>query len=386
MSDDPRASTESLITPLPTPENGVPVPDLALARQRIDSIDDRILDLLAERAEVVGAVRRAKQASGAPALDPEREKALLERLLERGAGRFPKPAILAVFREILSGCVSLQARVTVAYLGPQGTYSHAAARALFGYAPQYIEEATIDGVFESVRRGRAVYGVVPIENSTEGSVAGAIDALIEGGCRIRRELVLPIKHCLLSNVESLSEVRRVYSHPQALAQCRKYLANNLPQAQIVHTASTALAVREAGGDASGAAIGSSLAGEIMGVPVLREGIQDIAFNATRFVMIGKDDAKPTGRDRTTFTFIIADETERGALRRTLGVLEDNGVNMTRIESRPSRDRAWRYVFVIDVEGHREDENVAAALAALETRVQALTVLGSYPRYPDVETK
>ena len=378
MSDAARRSDP--ITPLPVPVAAAP--ELAVARQRIDAIDDRILELLAERAEVVGAVRRAKAASGAPALDPEREKQLLERLLAKGAGQFPKPAILAVFREILSGCVSLQARVTVAYLGPQGTYSHAAARAFFGYAPQYVEETTIDGVFDAVRRGRAVYGVVPLENSTEGSVAGALDALLEGGCRIRRELVLPIRHCLLSNLESLADVRRVYSHPQALAQCRKYLAQNLPHAQVVHTASTALAVREAAGDASGAAIGSALAGEIMGVPALREGIQDIASNATRFVMIGQDDARPTGRDRTTFTFTIADETERGALRRVLGVLEEHGVNMTRIESRPSRDRAWRYVFVIDVEGHREDANVAAALETLDTRVQTLAVLGSYPRYPE----
>lgn len=351
-------------------------------RRRIDSIDGRILDLLAERAEVVGNVAEAKRASGAPAVDPEREKALLESLLARGAGAFPKPAILAVFREILSGCVSLQARVSVAYLGPQGTYSHVAARTFFGYAPAYVEETTIDGVFDAVRRGRAVYGVVPLENSTEGSVAGVLDALLDGGCMIRRELVLPIRHCLLSRAQSVSDIARVYSHSQALAQCRRWLAQNLPQAQVVHTASTAMAVREALGDAEGAAVGSALASEIHGVPVIREGIQDLASNATRFVMIGTTDARPTGRDRTTLAFTIEGDQERGSLRRTLTALEENGVNMTRIESRPSRDRAWHYVFVIDVEGHREDVAVAAALESLRARCPSLVVLGSYPRYPD----
>jgi chorismate mutase/prephenate dehydratase len=356
--------------------------ELRKLRDRIDAIDGGILDLLAERAEVVGAVAEAKRATGTAAVDPEREKALLESLLARGAGAFPRPAILAVFREILSGCVSLQARVTVAYLGPQGTYSHVAARTFFGYAPAYVEETTIDGVFDAVRSGRAAYGVVPLENSTEGSVAGVLDALLEGGCMIRRELVLPISHCLLSRAASVAEIARVYSHSQALAQCRRWLAQNLPQAQVVHTASTAMAVREALGDAAGAAIGSVLASEIHGVPILRERIQDIAGNATRFVMIGAADARPTGRDRTTLAFTIEGDRERGALRRTLEVLDEHGVNMTRIESRPSRDRAWHYVFVVDVEGHREDVAVGAALDALRARCPSLVVLGSYPRYPD----
>lgn len=356
--------------------------DLRQLRARIDGIDERILDLLAERADVVGAVAEAKRGTGTAAVDPEREKALLETLLARGAGSFPKPAILAVFREILSGCVSLQARVSVAYLGPQGTYSHVAARTFFGYAPAYVEETTIDGVFDAVRRGRAVYGVVPLENSTEGSVAGVLDALLEGGCKIRRELVLPIKHCLLSRASTVTGITRVYSHSQALAQCRRWLAQNLPHAQVVHTASTAMAVREALGDAEGAAIASPLASEIHGVPVIRDGIQDLASNATRFVMIGATDARPTGRDRTTLAFTIADDRERGSLRRTLSALEDHGVNLTRIESRPSRDRAWHYVFVIDVEGHREDEVVSAAIESLTARCPTLVVLGSYPRYPD----
>lgn len=362
----------------PAPE---PTLDLAAVRARIDAIDDRLLALLAERAEVVADVAAAKQREGTPALDPEREKALLERILDKGAGRFPKSALLAVYREILSGSVSLQAGVTVAYLGPAGTYSHVAARTFFGYAPRYLEEPTIEGVFEAVRRGRALYGVVPIENSTEGAVTSALDALLEGGVSIRRELILPIQHCLLSSVESLTRIERVYSHPQALAQCRRFLAQNLPSAHVVATTSTAMAVREAAADVGGAAIASELAGELQGLPVLRERIQDLEQNATRFVMVGKHDAKRTGDDRTALAFSFRDDEERGALRRTLAVIEDAGVNMTRIESRPSRSSAWRYVFVVDVEGHREDAHVASALEALRACCERVIVLGSYPRYP-----
>jgi chorismate mutase/prephenate dehydratase len=356
--------------------------DLAKLRARIDDLDDRVLDLLAERAEVVATIGERKREKQIAPINPEREKQVLERLMARGAGRFPREAILAVFQQIISGSVSLQGRVTVAYLGPQGTYSHAAALTFFGYAPAYAEETTIEGVFDAVRRGRAVYGVVPIENSTEGSVNNALDALLEGGCQLRRELVVPVRHCLLSRNTSTASIARVYSHPQALAQCRATLARILPHAQIVHTASTAMAVREASGDAEGAAIASALAGEIHGVPVLREDVHDVATNATRFAMIGREDAPPTGSDRTTFAFTIPDDREKGALRRRLAAIDAQGVNMTRIESRPSRDRAWRYVFVVDVEGHRTDPPVAAALEALGACCEKLTVLGSYPRYPD----
>lgn len=357
-----------------------PAPDLSALRESIDDIDSRLLALLAERADVVANVGAAKAREGAPVLDPEREKALLEKVVAKGAGRFPKDAIVAVYREILSGSVSLQGRVTVAYLGPAGTYSHVAARTLFGYAPRYFEEATIESVFDAVRRKRALYGVVPLENATEGSVTSAVDALLEGGTQIRRELILPITHCLLSHASSLSEITRVYSHPQALAQCRRFLSHNMPQAQVVATTSTSMAVREAASDAAGAAIASALAGELNRVPVLRDGIQDLATNATRFVMIGEHDAKPTGDDKTTLAFWMKGDTERGALRRALESLDDAGVNMTRIESRPTRAEAWRYAFVIDVEGHRSDEHVGRGLEALGARCDRVEVLGSYPRY------
>lgn len=360
-----------------------PAPDLDLAevRRRIDAVDDQLLALLAERAELVAKVAEAKREGGLATVDPERENAILERLLERGAGRFPREAILAVFREIMSASVSLQAAVRVAYLGPAGTFTHLAARKLFGYAPSYLEEATIEGVFEAVIRGRASYGVVPLENSSQGPVAAAIEGLLNGGCVIRREIVIPIVHCLMGRAPGLSQVERVYSHPQALGQCRNWLARALAGAQLVHTSSTAAAVQQARHDPGGAAVGSSLSSELYGLPILAEGIQDHPHNQTRFVMIGHEAARPTGDDRTMLAFSIQDDSQRGSLRRALGCLEEHGVNMTRIESRPSRVEPWRYVFVVEVEGHEKDTELSRALDALRQRCEWVRVLGSYPRYP-----
>lgn len=366
---------------MPEPSTTSSVIPLGDVRRRIDDVDERLLELLAQRAELVAHVAEAKREKGIGTVDPERENAVLKRLLDRGAGRFPREAILAVFREIMSASVSLQATVGVAYLGPAGTFSHLAARTLFGYAPSYVEEATIEGVFDAVARGRASYGVVPLENSSEGSVASAIDGLLAGTSVIRREVILPITHCLMGRVPGLSHVERVYSHPQALAQCRGWLARSLSEAQLVHTNSTAAAVQQARHDPAGAAIGSSLASELYGLPILADGIQDHTHNQTRFVMIGLEAARPTGHDKTTLAFSISDDRRRGSLRRTLSCLDRHGVNMTRIESRPSRIEPWRYVFVIDVEGHAEDAAVARALEALRKKCEWVRVLGSYPRYP-----
>ncbi len=347
-------------------------------RCRIDSIDDQILALLEQRADVVAGISRTKKDAGLPAYDPERERALLDRLAQRGAGRFPRESIVAVYREVMSACLSIQAPVTVAFLGPEGTFTHIAARELFGLAARYTETATIDGVFDAVRREAVTYGVVPIENSTEGSVTYAVDALLEGGLFIRRELVLEVSQCLLSLAPGLSAVARVYSHPQALAQCRAWLAKNLSSAQLVQTSSTAGAAREAAADPAGAAIGSSLAAELSGLPVLRERIQDRAENATRFVLLAREDARRTGDDKTTLSFALRDET--GALRRALETFDAAGINLSRIESRPSRHRAWEYVFLVDVAGHREDELVARAVDQLRAQTEMVCLHGSYPRF------
>lgn len=353
--------------------------DLEDLRLRLDTIDDQILALLERRADVVAGVAHAKKDAGLPAYDPERERAVLDRLAQRGAGRFPRESIVAVYREVMSACLSIQSPLTVAFLGPEGTFTHIAARRVFGLAARYAETATIEGVFDAVRRAAVSYGVAPIENSTEGSVTYAVDALLEGGLFISRELVLEASHCLLSRASGLSAVERVYSHPQAFAQCRGWLAKNLSSAQLVQTSSISGAAREAAADPASAAIGSSLAAELFGLPVLRERIQDRPENATRFVVLSREEAARTGDDKTTLGFALRDSKKPGALRRALEIFDVTGVNLTRIESRPSRHKAWEYVFLVDIAGHREDESVARAVAQLRSQSESVTLLGSYPR-------
>ncbi len=350
---------------------------LGPARSRIDALDDSILQLLEKRIDVarkVGAVKRAAKVEVFH--DPERERDVLERLVRRG-GHFPPEAIRAVFREIMSACLSVEQPLRVAYLGPEGTFSQVAARHLFGLQARYREGATIEAVFEAVQSGDATYGVVPFENSTEGAVSMTSDALLEGDVMIRQEYVLPVSHCLLSRAPTFSAVTAVYSHPQALAQCRNWIAKHLPRAQVVHTASTAAAAREAHADERTAAIGSAIAAELHDVPIKRANIQDRRENATRFVVLAQHDAPATGRDRTTLAFGV--EHHEGALRKVLTVFERAGVNLTRIESRPSRKAAWQYVFLVDVEGHRVDPKVAGALRAAKRLTSFLKLVGSYPR-------
>jgi chorismate mutase / prephenate dehydratase len=351
---------------------------LAAARTEIDALDDEILELLAKRAGVareIGALKRAAEL--AIFHDPERERNVLDRLVAKGGNRFPPTAIRAVFREVMSACLSVEEPLRVGYLGPEGTFSQLAARNLFGLQARYREGATIDAVFDAVKSGDTTYGVVPFENSTEGAVSMTSDALLEGDLMIRQEYVLPIAHCVLSRARALSEIATVYSHPQALAQCRFWLAKHLPRAQVVQTTSTAAAVREAQSDDRAAAIGADLAGEIYDVPVLRANVQDRAENATRFVVLARQDAPPTGSDRTTIAFGVADE--KGALRKVLSVLEDANINLTRIQSRPNRTRPWHYLFLVDLEGHRKDPPLERALAAITKSTDLVKVIGSYPR-------
>jgi chorismate mutase/prephenate dehydratase len=361
------------------------IPGLLDARNRIDTLDDQILDLLAERAGVAREIAQAKRAAKVAVFhDPERERRVLERLVGKGAKRFPPDAIRAVFREVMSACLSVEQTLRVAYLGPEGTFSQLAARNLFGLQARYRECATIDAVFEATSSGDATYGVVPFENSTEGAVNMTSDALIAGELVIRQEYVLPVRHCLLSHASSLSEIGTVYSHPQALGQCRSWLAKHLPRAQLIQTSSTSAAAREAQTDNRAAAISSELAAEIHSLPIVRAAIQDRAENATRFVVLAREDAPATGRDRTTVAFGVTDK--KGALRRVLSVIEDAGVNLTRIESRPSPARAWQYVFLVDVEGHRKDDGVARALRAVAKSTDFLKVIGSYPRAPELAVR
>lgn len=352
--------------------------DLDDTRARIDRLDDQLLEILGERAALVEEVAAAKRARGLQHFrDPERERQVLERLCERGAGRFPQASIRAVFREVMSACLSLQELIAVAFLGPEGTFTEMAARHLFGLGARYREALTIDGIFDAVRGGGAAYGVVPLENSAEGAVALTADALLETDLQICQEAVLDVSQCLLGRAAGLSAVERVYSHPQALGQCRRWLARNLPGAALVQSLSTAAAAREAQGDERAAAIGSRLLGERYDLPVLQEGIHDQRGNATRFIVVAREDAAPTGSDKTSLVFSVKEGP--GALARVLSLFQDAEINLTRIESRPSRQRLWDYVFFVDLDGHRQDPAVAAALDEVRGRCQMVRLLGSYPR-------
>lgn len=266
----------------------------------------------------------------------------------------------------------------ISFLGPAGTFTHAAARRLFGPDVSYVEAATIDGVFEAVRGGDVDRGVVPIENSTEGSVTNTVDSLIEGDLVIHDEIVLDVEHCLMAmNEVAIETVERIYSHPQALAQCRGWLSGHAPKAERIAMASTAAAARQAADQPTAAAIASPLCAELYGLVVLEQRVQDTHDNATRFIVLSRADSPRTGRDKTTLAFAVHDG--RGALLRVLQVFEEHEINLTRIESRPSRQRAWDYVFLADLEGHRADSNVNAALAVLSQRCPMVRVLGSYSK-------
>ena len=345
-------------------------------RTRIDAIDDEILGLLDERARLARAIGDEKSQQGAGMHDPERERAVIARLLAR-AGDFPEHGIRAVFREVMSACLALEQTLDIAYLGPPGTFSHMAAESAFGLSPRYVEATTIRAVFDAVLRGHASYGVVPIENSSEGSVSATLDELDRNDLMIRGEILMDIAHCLVGRPGDRGSIERVYSHPQALAQCRSWLAENLPRAQLVVAPSTSAAAREAAEDDRSAAVASRLAADLAGLSVLFEGIQDRTENVTRFVVLGTEDAAPSGRDKTSISFSVRHE--RGALRRALELLEDAGLNLTHIESRPAVDHIWRYVFFTDFEGHRSDPTVARALESLAGHAGRVRVLGSYPR-------
>jgi chorismate mutase/prephenate dehydratase len=347
-------------------------------RKRIDELDDGILKLLDERARVVAEVARAKRAANLPTYDPDRERMILDRLAGR-AGRFPADAIRAVYREVMSACLALQEPLKVAYLGPEGTFSHAAARAFFGLAASYCEATTMEGVFDAVTRRQAQHGVVPIENSSEGSVPHAVDALVAGDLLIRAEFEIEVAQCLLTRAAGLASIERVYSHPQPLGQCRVWLAKNLGSAQLVQASSTAAAVREAMADSGGAAVAGRFASELYGLPVMRERIQDNPENYTRFNVVSTEDAVRTGDDKTTVAFSLRDGHGRGALMRVLAVFDQDAITLTRIESRPSRDKPWDYVFLAELEGHRDDANVAHAMERLREKCPMVKHLGSYAR-------
>ncbi|PYM65505.1 MAG: prephenate dehydratase [Candidatus Rokuibacteriota bacterium] len=345
-------------------------------RSRINDLDDQILDLLNQRAEAALQIGDLKRRQAVPPYAPEREADIVRRLIEQNPGPLAADAVAAVWREILSGCRALEAVLTVAYLGPQATFTHQAALQHFGATATYRPARSIVEVFDDVERGRVDFGVVPVENSTEGAVNVTLDRLIVSDALICGELKLEITQHLLSRARELGEVKRVVSHPQALAQCRGWLAEHLGDVDTEETLSTAAAAELAAADATVAAIASELAARLYNVPLLRARIEDNPQNSTRFLVVGRRPVGPTGRDKTSILFAM--KNVPGALYRILEPLARDGINLTKIESRPAKQSPWEYVIFVDLEGHRETQQISAVLREVGERTLFLKILGSYP--------
>jgi chorismate mutase/prephenate dehydratase len=351
---------------------------LAELRAGIDGTDDEILAALNRRARLVTEVADLKSALEVPFHVPSRERQIADRLSAHNPGPFPTDSIRTVFQEIFSACLTLEKRVRVAYLGPEGTFSQMAVKQQFGLSARATPIGTIPAVFEEVERGNADFGVVPVENTTEGEIIHTFDTFLDSDLRISAEIALEVHMCLLARAGlELPQIERVYSLPVAAGQCRRWLATNLPRATVVEARSTADGARLAHDDVRGAAVAAEIAARLYDLAVLRRNIEDSAHNMTRFLVVGRDQAEPTGRDKTSLLLVTRDEP--GVLFRVLGAFAERGINMSKIESRPSRRRAWEYVFFVDVDGHERDAAVGAALAEVKKACESFKVLGSYPR-------
>jgi len=352
-------------------------PDIPELREQIDRIDSEILRLLNRRAEVVLAVGQRKTEQQLDYHAPQREAQIYARLSAEHHGPFPAHAVRPVFREIISACLSLEHPLRVAYLGPRATFSHLAAMEQFGLSAQLLGMRSIAEVFAEVEKHNANFGVVPVENSTEGVVSHTLDLFVDSPLLICGEVVVEAALHLLSKAPSLAEIRQIYSHPHALAESRKWLEMNLPHVPVIETSSTGAAAETAASEPGAAAISSELAASLYDLRVLQRRIEDHPNNFTRFLVIGKTETPATGADKTSILFSIKDRV--GALHRMLVPFAERRINLTKIESRPQKKKLWEYVFYIDLEGHRSEPRVQEALAALQPDCIFLKVLGSYPQ-------
>ncbi len=343
----------------------------------IDRIDGQLLDLLSERAELVHQVGVVKKRDGLQIYAPEREEALLRKLVERNKGRLPEKSIRAIYREIMSAALALEDDLKIAYLGPEGTWTHQAAIKKFGHSVEYTAHPNFAEVFDQVTRRKADYGVVPIENSTEGAVSHTLDLFVDSSLQICAQILLRIENGLMAAIPK-EEVKTLYSHPQVFGQCRTWILQNFPKADLVEVSSTTRAAQIAREKASegAAAMGGALAAEMYGLTMLEESIQDRATNTTRFLVIGEKTCPATGNDRTSMLFAIHDRP--GSLVRALQAFEHFDINMSKIESRPSKRKDWEYVFYVDLAGHCENDEVKEALSELEKHCSMVKLLGSYP--------
>lgn len=350
-------------------------------RQRIDELDRQIVELLNQRAEIVVQVGKIKNAGGAPIYAPDREKAVLQKIGRLNRGPLPEKTLRAIWRELMSGSFALEKPLRISYLGPDGSFSHLAATGKFGSSVEYESISDIRGVFEEVARGHVDFGVVPIENSVGGGIIDTLDAFVETDVKVCAEINLAIHHNLLANC-AIEDIRKVYSKPEIFTQCQRWLTRTDLMGKTIAVASSSKAAEMATQEPYAAAIGSRLAADLYGLKTICANIEDNPNNVTRFFVIGREMARPTGEDKSAIMFTT--QHKAGALAEVLAVFRDNGINLTFITSRPSKRRNWEYYFFADAEGHVEDPAMARALPAVKEHCLELHVLGSFPKAIDVE--
>jgi len=341
----------------------------------IDKLDAHIVRLLNERTRHVLAIGDMKLAAGEEIYAPHRERAVLERVCGLNRGPITNEQLRVIYREIMSSALALEKTMTIAYFGPEATFTHQAAIQRFGSSLKYSAQKTIADVFTEVSKKSADYGVVPVENSTEGVVTHTLDMFMDSDMKVVSQIVLPVQQCLMSN-SPRKQIKKLYVHPQSLAQCRTWIQTHLPAAEIVETSSNARSAELAAREKSAAAIAGVLAAEKYSLQILEQDIQDNADNATRFLVLGRQCSPPTGNDRTSLMLSVADKA--GALHEAIAAFRRYKINMTKIESRPSKRKAWEYFFFIDCEGHAQDRKVAKAIELLGQHCNFVKVLGSYP--------
>ena len=344
-------------------------------RKAIDRLDAHIVRLLNERTRQVLAIGDMKLAAGEEIYAPHRERAVLDRVCGLNRGPITDEQLRAIYREIMSSALALEKTMTIAYFGPETTFTHQAAIRRFGSSLNYSPQKTIADVFTEVGKKSADYGVVPVENSTEGVVTYTLDMFVDSDLKIVSQIVLPVQQCLMSN-SPRRQIKKLYVHPQSLAQCRGWIQNHLPHVEIIETSSNPRSAELAAKEKGAAAIAGILAAEKYGLRVLEQDIQDNAANATRFLVLGRQCSPPTGNDRTSLMLSVADKA--GALHEAIAAFRRHKINMTKIESRPSKRKAWEYFFFIDCDGHAQDKKVAKAIQLLGRHCNFVKVLGSYP--------
>lgn len=374
----PRSSKKKAKSKKAETKSAIP---LAQIRERIDAVDERIHALLNERAELAQKVGQSKNAEGMTTAEfykPEREAQVLRKALERNRGPLRNEEVVRLFREIMSACLAQQEPLKIAFLGPEGTFSQQAVLKHFGHSVRAIPMGAISEVFEEVQAAHADFGVVPVENSTEGTVNNTLDMFISSPLKICGEIELRIHQHLMGQMHGLEDIKRVCSHQQSLAQCRHWLDEHLPSIERIQVSSNAEAARRARDEVGTAAIAGQAAADVYGLNVIVPEIEDTDDNTTRFLVIGRKIFNPSGNDKTTLLLTAGDTQSPGTLHRLLEPLARNNISMTRIESRPSRKKKWDYLFFIDVFGHADQPPLKHALDDLKKQSSLFRVLGSYP--------